>query len=279
MIQHNIESEKNLINLLGYSITESDNSNQFLIMDENQKQVGYIKYKRVNKKKNLPDVYGYQMFIDSDKFFYKSIRNLNSRNQRLFYDTSFLYEFKLKRENNVFEDIIIDMGITPSLILWSKEHGFMDFKIENNQMYLNFKSNLENFLIEETIIVELSECEKIYEYCLSYSSKKDDSKDKKMINISFKTLKNNQLEIVEKKWIKENLLKEKTSIVDGTIKEAIIKHGIGIDSFSYFRYLINKEIPFKEEIIFKLLESSGLKDTEFSLFIPNLDENQKVFKK
>jgi len=277
MINHNIESEKNLINLLGYSIIESDNINQVLIIDENQNKVGYIKYKRVNKKKNLPDVYGYQMFIDSDKFFYKSTRNLNNRNQRLFYDTSFLYEFKLKKENGILEDIVIDMGINPSLILWSKEHGFMDFKIENNQMYLNFKSNLENFLIEETIIVKLLESEKIYEYCLSYSSKNDDSKDKKMINISFKTLKNNQLEIVEKKFNK--ILKEKTSIVDGTIKEAIINHEIGIDSFSYFRYLINKEIPFKEEIIFKLLESSGLKDTEFSLFIPDLNENQKVFKK
>ena len=61
-IQHNLEYEKRLIELLGYSLVGPNSSNRFFIVDENQNEVGYIQYKKLysgNLKKGYSKIFGY----------------------------------------------------------------------------------------------------------------------------------------------------------------------------------------------------------------------------
>lgn len=46
-IQHNINYEKKLIEMLGYNLVGPDNSNRWLIRDDNGEQVGFIQYKKI----------------------------------------------------------------------------------------------------------------------------------------------------------------------------------------------------------------------------------------
>lgn len=299
MEKYNIESEEKLISLFGYTIKGPDNSNRWLIFDENNNNVGFIQYKKIvrkNNKKGLVPIYGYQMEIDSSIIKYKSVRKLNNRNENLFYDSKFVYEFDIKREHGNSDHISIDMRENPNLTLWSEKYGFINFKINYETLYVNFKSKTENFNIEETIIVKLSDTTKFYDYCLNYSdiNQDIDSKDVNFLSIEFKTLENycddkERLKISQKKWKNGDFISEYSSVVDGNFEEAILKHQMGIESFKHFRFLINKVLPFKQELISKMLEIRGLEESEFILFMPDLnpddsqlnleEQNLKIIKK
>ena len=61
-MQHNLEKEIRLVELLGYNIVGPDGSNRWLIVDEEQNKVGYIQYKKLyngNPKKGYTTVFGY----------------------------------------------------------------------------------------------------------------------------------------------------------------------------------------------------------------------------
>lgn len=278
---HNIEHEKKLIEMLGYNLIGPDNSNRWLVVDENSKNVGFIQYKTIvnkNVKKGLSAIHGYHTEIDSPIIKYNETRKLQIKNDFFSY---FSYEFDIKRENGT-DHIKISVGDYPSLILWSKEHGFISFSINSDRLSLNYKSKTENFNIEESVTVELLTTNKAYEYCLSYCDIDKDisSADFTSLHISFSTIENyvdnkSRLRIKQRKWKNRKFLSESSSIVDGTIKDAIVSHKMGIDSFNHFRYLINQILPFKEEVIAAMLEKRGLKELEFSIFMSDLDSDVK----
>ena len=67
-IKHNLEYEKRLIELLGYSIIGQKGVNHWYILDENKNHVGFIQYKKLhnaNKKKGYEKTFGYHTVIDS----------------------------------------------------------------------------------------------------------------------------------------------------------------------------------------------------------------------
>ena len=57
IIEHNLEEEKRLIELLGYSLLGPDGSNRWIILDENQNQVGHIQYKKMYNGNSKKDWY------------------------------------------------------------------------------------------------------------------------------------------------------------------------------------------------------------------------------
>ena len=74
LIQHNLEKEKRLIELLGYNLVGPNGSNRWLILDGNQNQVGYIQYKKLcngNSKKGYSKIFGYHTFINSSNIVYE----------------------------------------------------------------------------------------------------------------------------------------------------------------------------------------------------------------
>lgn len=127
-MQHNLEKEKRLIDLLGYDLVGPDNSNRWRIFDKNM-EVGYIQYKKLyggNLKKGYPKNFGYNTFIDSSTIAFESPRTLNNNS---------FYKFDLKRNNHKIAHVEMNIGNFPSLILYSEKYGSISFKVDFQGLY------------------------------------------------------------------------------------------------------------------------------------------------
>ena len=61
-MQYNIDYEMRLLNLFGYTLSDPNKSNRWIILDNDNNQVGFIQYKKIykgNKKKGYPATYAY----------------------------------------------------------------------------------------------------------------------------------------------------------------------------------------------------------------------------
>ena len=270
---HNIESEEKLIKILGYNLIGPDNSNRWIITDKDHENVGFIQYKKLHKKnssKGLEAIYGYHTEINSKDIYFSKTRKET--------DTDFKYEFSIKREDECFDSIELNISENPKLTLWSEDYGYIGFYIDNYRLYLDFSSQTEKFYLEENILVGLSSSNKTYQYSLGYGNKT--SSKTNTLSIEFKEIINcgdgkNRLEVKQKEWKNGTFIKEYSSTVDGTIEDAIINHEMGLDAFSHFRYIINEALPFEEEVLSVMLEKRGLEEKEFSLFAPDLKSTSK----
>lgn len=295
-IQHNINYEKKLVELLGYNLIGPDNSNRWLIRDDNGNQVGFIQYKKIyseNKKRGLPALFGYYTTIDSPIINYNFCRKCNNSNYRNDID-NFHYELDIKNKNEGNDSIELDIGEYPTLRMWSQKYGFIDFHVADGGFHLNFKSKTENFNIEEYVYfkneTEASHSAQ-YIYQIRYCDKNlklDDDNLKGTIirEISGKYnqyyQEDNRLELSEKSWINGKLRTNRKNVVIGNIKEMAIKHQMGIDAFNHFRFLINEILPFKEDIISTLLSDVDIKQTGLSIFLNDYEDqntNAKTLKK
>ena len=283
-MQHNLENEKRLVELLGYSIVGPDGSNRWLIVDENQNQVGYIQYKKLhngNSKKGYVKVFGYHTFIDSPSISCEFSRRLNDKEGNIHDSIDGYYVFDIKRDNR--ETDHVEMNIRNYLLLniWSKEYGFIDFHIDFKGLYLNFKSKTDNFNIEEVLIYKNVDNEyhydKEYMYQISYCNKAHELSDDKyrttrVINGIQHYYDKKKLRIYERKWVGGKLRTYKNSVVEGTVEEMAAKHQMGIDCFSHFRFLINQIIPFNEDVISVIINDDRIKESNLSIFFPDYEK-------
>lgn len=294
----NIEIEERLLNLFGYKAIGPDNSNRYKIVDENNNSVGFIQKKKIhnkNIKKGMDAVFGYYTEIDSPIVKCSKIRKINNTDDKLLNNDNFSYELNIKNDKGDWDEVNIDLENNISLTIWSHEYGFIEFYINYDTLYLNFKSKTENYNIEETTVVKLSEDNrnnllyaKSYGYCISFCDIKNDINSKVGrttldINFDYKPLyfsDSGKIEIKQLNWKDGNLIKKNSSIVDGTIEEAISKHKMGIDSFKHFRYLVNKIFPFKQEIISSMLKEREMFEPVLTLFIQGISskniDNEKI---
>ena len=281
-MQHNLEKEKRLIELLGYNIVGPDGSNRWHIIDENQNQVGYIQYKKLyngNSKKGYAKVFGYHTFIDSPSINYEFSRQLNDKKGNIIDRADGNYIFDIKRDNQEADHVEMCISDDPSLIIWSKEHGYIYFSINYQRLYLNFKSKTDNFNIEEVLIyknVDKYHNDKKYVYQIRYCRKPHELSDnnykrttREISGTQYYDDDENQLRISEKTWVGRKLRTNRDSVVEGTIEEMAIKHQMGIDSFSHFRFLINQIIPFNEEVISTIISDDIVKKYNLSIFFPD----------
>lgn len=278
-----MEHEYKFLNMLGYKIKPSYES-RWNIFDENDNIVGFIQRKKMinkNKKKELSAVFGYVMEIESDAISYKKKRQFNYE-----YDV-FYYAFDIKRENGKNDHVDMNCGEFPSITLWSEEYGCMEFRINNDGLFVNFKSKTENFNLEEIIVFKGSaEVEnyrsKEYTYQISYCNNKielsdNNSNGRTSHEITFKSTSYqqdcNQMEIGECSWINGKLRTNKKNISTGTVEEATIKHQMGIDALSHFRYILNNIVPFKQEIMSAILANTTcIKEAGIEYFYPDVIE-------
>ena len=281
-IQDNLEREKRLVELLGYSLIGPDGSNRWLIVDENKNQVGYIQYKKLynaNEKKGYKKTFGYHTEIDSSNIKFELTRKLTDRNGRIL--DNYGYSFDIKRDSQDVDHVEMNMGDFPYLTIWSSKYGFMCFDISSRGLHLNYKSNTDNFKLEETIIYENLNYKNEYVYQIHYCQNKynlsdDNSKGSTTREISGAYIrgynKQNTLEINEKTWVNGHLRTNRQNIVEGTVKEMVVKHEMGIDSFNHFRFLINQIIPFKEDVISAIVSDDIIQKRGLSMFF---DCNEK----
>ena len=286
VMQHNLEKEKRLIELLGYSIVGPDGSNRWLIVDGNQNQVGYIQYKKLhngNNKKGYAKVFGYHTFIDSPSVSCEFSRQLNDKKGNILDSTDGNYSFDIKRDNQEADHVEMNIRDYPSLTIGSKEHGFINFHIDYQGLYLNFKSKTDNFNIEEVLIYKNVDNkyhnDKEYVYQISYCNKASELSDDNPKGRTTREISGtqhyydeNQLRISEKTWVGEKLRTNRDSIVEGTVEEMATKHQMGIDCFNHFRFLINQIIPFNEDVISVIVSDDKVKQSNLSIFFPDYEK-------
>ncbi len=285
LIQHNIEKEERLIELLGYSLVGPSASNTWLILDENQNQVGFIKYKKLyngNKKKGYTKIFGYHTLLDSNNIYWDYTRSINDINGNIL-DIDGYYEFDIKRDNQENDYVHINISaFLPSISIKSMEYGYMNFKVDyKNELYLNYKSKTDKFNFEEVLIYRNIENDSYYDNKYIYQircCKRDrelycDS-SKGVVTREISGIQDrycdNKLKIEENTWVFGHLRTHKENDYYGTVHEMAVKHQYGIDSFSHFRYLINQIIPFKEEVLSTILSDEIMKN--LSIFFPEYEE-------
>lgn len=285
---HSIDYEKKFIELLGYSLIGPDKSNRWVIIDDNNNQVGFIQYKKLfnkNDKKGYPATFGYCTMIDSSEVSYKSTRRLNNIGSRLSSDVESSYDFDVKRENGDIDHVEISMGEFPNLNIWSKRYGFFDFKVNQEGLFLDYKSKTEKFNIEELVTFK-SDREKGYKrylYQIRYCDKKLELSNGNLRGTTIREIsgscqESNRLELSEKTWINGKLRTDRESEVIGTVEEMVVKHQMGIDSFNHFRFLINQILPFKQDVVSFMLNDEIVKERGLSLFISDLERGKKLKK-
>lgn len=288
-VTHNIEHEMKLISMLGFDLIGPDNSNRWLILDEEGNQVGFIQYKKLNNanaKKGLVKTYGYQTEIENKDFSYKATRKITNENEKSGLvsrdDSRFSYEFDIKRENGTIDHVKIGAGDYPELSLWSQDYGNMNFTAGCKGLYLDFKSKTENFNIEEIVVYEISREQEEYAYQLRYSDKQQELNDVSAFGVTDLQITGistiyqplGEMELIERTWENGKLIPRSESIVEGTVKEMVVNHEMGIAAFNHFRYLINQILPFKQEVISTILENYFYKE-KISLFVPEFGKENK----
>lgn len=293
-----MEHEKIFLDLLDLKMEGPDKSNRFKIIDSNEKEVGFIQKKKLhskNIKKNIPAIFGYHTEIESDSISYVATRRINNRSDKELNlnDTNCFYEFKIKREDGDYDLVQLNLGVNSSLTIYSVEYGYMTFFIEPEKLYFNYKSQTDNFNIEETVVVEvdyLSGMEQIhkgkeYAYCISFCDKEKSLEEKQgrttrellVKNNPYPFFYSNRIQVKERSWKNGRLTASRDSYVNGTVSELIFKHQMGIDAFSHFRYLVNQVLPFKQDILQFMIERNKITEEPFSLFFPEYQHEVNLF--
>lgn len=288
-IQHNLEKEKKLIELLGYSLVGPNGSNRWFILDENQNKVGYIQYKKIyngNSKKGYSKILGYQMVIDSPKVSCDFLRPVNDKFGKTIDGPNFGYTIEIKKDNQENDVVHINFGDYPSLTVWSKKYGFIEFMINYNGLYLNYKTKTDKFNIEEVLIYKNpdNDCREdkkyVYQigYCksnleLSYYNHK--GRTTREISGTEHYENRNKLMVSERTFVSGKLRTKRDSIVDGTVEEMAAMNQMGIDCFDHFRFLVNQIVPFNKDVISELVSGDMIEEKNLSVFFPDYEKEME----
>lgn len=243
----NIDYEKQFIDLLGYTVLEKDNSNRWVITDENNIPVGFIQYKKLKSKdmkRNIPAQFGYHTEIRNDNLQF--IRNRNENNLG-----SNRYEFD-------FNDMHVEMLLEniASLIISSQEYGFISFVLDKHSLNFNYKRQTDNFNIEEFVQVNSLPNQESFTYSLSFTDKNNDPQFGNDNITTFSIAVNKDANMIEDQILitlttfRNNVLKSKEDyLVEGSIKEVIEGLELATLSLDYLRSFLEEILPIKEDII------------------------------
>lgn len=271
-----LEQEMSFLRLLGYGAIGPDDTGKFYIVNKKKKPVGTIRYKKLQKentKKGIQAVYGYVMKIDNGKINCFKIREEMEENSN--------YVFEIKRKNQRIDQVNLSFGDTPSVTVLSPICGYIHFSISNHKLLCHFKNENENYNFEEKVGVEFDKDMATYSYESKFE-KKDDLLETNECNISFAYNPNLEFPLyIQEKYNLNGILSEKVFYDNNksTLEEAIKKHEFGINTFTYLRYLLEKILPFKEDLIATFLESIEELEPIMALFVPDLISNQKQIRR
>ena len=265
-LEHNIESEKLFVELLGYTLEGPDANNKWTILDELGNPVGYIKYKKFNngnKENEFTPIYGYRTVIDSDKIFYKDNRSKDHK--------GFSYNFDIKQEDPIH--VALDLGDFAGISIWNNMYrNYWSFRVNNREFYLEFNDETENFETIENVTCKnwgLPNYMREYTYKISAYDKRD---RQPMPNFEQRITGYQMFEnrlAIDETTLKNNVVtKSKISFATGTVEELGSKNDMGIDAFNRFRFLINKTLPFTQDVMPYILTENLARRYKYQAFMP-----------
>ena len=156
-MQYNIDYEMRLLNLFGYTLSDPNKSNRWIILDNDDNEVGFIQYKKIykgNKKKGYPATYAYITEIHNKDILFSNTRKVYDNDiNKIDNNNYYSYTFDIKRENGDIDHVDLEIGdeINLNMCILSKKYGFSSLKINFDGLYMCFKSKTDNFNIEEVV--------------------------------------------------------------------------------------------------------------------------------
>jgi len=269
-LKHDIEIEKQFLDLLGYEVEKRNNSNRFNIFDGDNK-IGFIQY-----GKSIYDYYGYHMYINNEYIKYDNQRALKESN-----DNRYDYLFYVKRDDDTYENYVqMNISKFPSLIINSLKYGSIILFVDSRGLYLNFRSEHDDFFTEESLVYcnSKDEGKNDYAYQIRYWDKDKginyNDRDRTTIEIAINNNYNNNRNVCERIWIKGKLVNKINSETESSIEEFMINHGYGIECFNRFREFINKILPFKKDVIPFILTDEVINDYNLDILFKKYNKEK-----
>ena len=276
-----IRKELCLLGLFGYGLNIDFVKNICFVVKDG-KTVGTIKYKKIhhqNKKKNLPAVYGYVVDIDSDDISCHYTRNED--------DDNLYFEFDVLNKGVKNSHVELSLDDTISLTIWNEKYGFFDFNLDKKHIYFSFPSKTDNFKIKETVSYgfcddNVNNSAKEYYYQIDFC--KGDSNINLNTNHEGTSLQicgkdyieeyyADRVDITQRKFVAGKLTDKNDVRVLGTASEMLREHGMGIDSFNHFRYLLDKILPFDNDLIEYIIKTK-----DFAYFLEAFADDFKAIR-
>lgn len=268
-----IQRERQIIKLLGFNLSKPDKNKNYQIFDNNKEQVGYIKYNKNSNKAENKDINNYYLHIDNEDFLVKS-----GVEQPDELSTPLTFYIKFKKFGTY---VYLHMGPDFTNIRMHYFHSIpnnkiLRFKLDKNGFDFQYNEP-GDFYIDERIRVDLKEL--LYIYKISFDDIYDVTHNYPSYSGELSCQANNQNSelIIKNFWdcwrgkTSNNGKNNYISIVEGNLKDAIVKHHMGIDAVNRLRYLIN--IPFKEDIIEFIIKNAEFELPKYlDLFIPETND-------
>lgn len=273
----NIESERRLLELLGYQALYAYNPNYYYIQNSSGENVGCIRRKTEEGKLSSKTIY--QTEINKGNFICDNKRQEQTPNNKYFVNDEFCYEFEMKNKNGKMDKVSLKLDERPRFELDSKSLGKVIFYIHNNYCHLNYQTSNNNQVLSKTVTIKLNNDDLLYSPDYSYTLiKKDldkngqetstttivheysyqlDENKEPYIEFNSQEYKNNQ---------KESMKKEKTNYY--SILEVITNDQEALNTFNEVRNLINDNYFLNKDLMEAMLENRDTIEEELLLLIP-----------
>lgn len=283
-MQNDLKFETIFLELLGFKITEPNNSNRCMILDENDLEVGFIQKKKIyggRKKYNKAKEFGYCMEINTEQIFCRHSRRITA-------EDPLCVEFNttLKREDGTEDGLSVCIAFDDSVsfTIHSDLYGFSNFSLSSEKLFFNYKSKTENYQIEETVSLTDEKNEKKYFYTLNYCDKDADFQNyTDVVSCQFEVRcdrDSQQKTIINRLFDKGKNVETERYEVEAELGEIVALHELGIESLNHYRYLLTEILPFNQEFFYRFINIYGSKNKVISLFLPDMKKrNLKLEKK
>lgn len=287
VINHDLSYEKVLLDLFGYSLSDKDGSNRWIIYDENNKEVGYIQYKKLfnkNLKKGFIKSFGYCTHIDSSKFYFDNERKLTGKYGEKV-DAGNLYWFDIKREDyNTMVEFSLDRENNIGLIWFNDaKHGIYNFKISPSGLKVSFDTKDNNLTVRESIIYHNADDDELlneFDYEITTYEDvncKNASTDKYVYVTNFND-NENMIRVTESSYVEDFLASQNKYILEESLEEFVKKYSLVFDSFDRFRKQIKELIPINKDIISYIVNEEVMNSEKLGIFFNNEKSYKRVLK-
>lgn len=277
---YELNSEFVLLNLFDFKLELSNEFSRYNIIDKN-KIIGFIEKRIISYTNGNPNFVIYTEFV-TDDMIYKKTREITNNNIN-----SYKYSIAKRNNDGSVSYVNLNLGNIKEISFEHNKH-LASLTLKNNELNLELKSKIFDYDVKEKMIINASNKEnfnKSYRYSVDFNDKLNNKKTFSIIGNELYhyfipsigecfnyTFRLNTRIVVNGKIVENNYYK----IDDGKVRDLIVKHNDGLEMFSHFKYLANKVLPFKKEVISYIFDISYL-PLEFLIFVSN--DYRRVLKK
>lgn len=264
-------SEEKFLNLLGFEI-EKTGQGTWTIRDSRDYIAGSIHKMRVENGSE-ETVNMVHTMVD-----YGNLKCVATRNAS---DQNFSYKFTIQVDIDDFADIEVRLGKTPKLAVKFNGELISYFELDYNQLKLFYKTSDNKYNNRHTMYMSSSKpgqngkFDNNLSYVLKLERSSRDGKEAACSELAATEMDANTLLLVTShKRPSDGSYVTRKELVDGNVVDLLGKCEESIAAFQEYKDLINKTLPFKENIVEKMLRSGLFSNIPTYALTP--DSNQLI---